>query len=158
MISISVCMIVKDEEEVLARCLNSLAGIADEIIIVDTGSGDATKQIAAAYTERIYDFAWVDDFSAARNYSFSKATMEYIYVADADEVIEEGERQKFLKLKRELDRRVEIVQMLYTNQLSCNLTRNCARNSTAGCAIFSGRSRFTRRCGLHRLFLIRISA
>ena len=124
MISISVCMIVKDEEEVLARCLNSLAGIADEIIIVDTGSGDATKQIAAAYTERIYDFAWVDDFSAARNYSFSKATMEYIYVADADEVIEEGERQKFLKLKRELDRRVEIVQMLYTNQLSCNTTYN----------------------------------
>ncbi len=124
MISISVCMIVKDEEEVLARCLNSLAGIADEIIIVDTGSGDATKQIAAAYTERIYDFAWVDDFSAARNYSFSKATMEYIYVADADEVIEEGERQKFLKLKRELDNRVEIVQMVYTNQLSCNTTYN----------------------------------
>ncbi|MDE7325215.1 MAG: glycosyltransferase family 2 protein [Lachnospiraceae bacterium] len=124
MISISVCMIVKDEEKVLARCLDSLAGIADEIIIVDTGSQDATKQIAAAYTDHIYDFAWVYDFSAARNYSFSKATKEYIYVADADEVIQEGERQKFLKLKEELDPRVEIVQMLYTNQLSYNTTYN----------------------------------
>ncbi len=124
MISISVCMIVKNEEKVLARCLNSLSGIADEIVIVDTGSSDRTKEIAAAYTNKIYDFVWVDDFSAARNYSFSKATMEYIYVADADEVIEEGERQKFIKLKRELDPGVEIVQMIYTNQLSYNTTYN----------------------------------
>lgn len=124
MISISVCMIVKNEEKVLARCLNSLCGIADEIVIVDTGSSDRTKEIAAAYTNKIYDFLWVDDFSAARNYSFSKATMEYIYVADADEVIEEGERQKFIKLKEELDPGVEIVQMIYTNQLSYNTTYN----------------------------------
>lgn len=61
MISISVCMIVKNEEKVLARCLNSLCGIADEIVIVDTGSSDRTKEIAAAYTNKIYDFLWVDD-------------------------------------------------------------------------------------------------
>ena len=86
MITISVCMIVKNEERVLARCLDSLSGLADEIIIVDTGSDDKTKEIALSYTDHVYDFVWVDDFSAARNYSFSKAAMVYIYVADADEV------------------------------------------------------------------------
>ena len=89
MISISVCMIVKNEEAVLARCLDSLQQIADEIIIVDTGSTDRTKEIAALYTSRIYDFTWVHDFSAARNFAFSKATKDYIYSADADEVLEE---------------------------------------------------------------------
>lgn len=124
MITISVCMIVKNEEQVLARCLDSLKGIADEIIIVDTGSTDSTKEIAGRYTDKIYDFQWIDDFSAARNFSFSKATQEYIYVADADEVIEETERQRFISLKETLDPSIEIVQMLYTNQLQFNTTYN----------------------------------
>ena len=124
MITISVCMIVKNEEKVLARCLNSLAGIAEETIIVDTGSTDATKEIARRYTDKVYDFEWIDDFAAARNFSFSKAGMEYIYVADADEVLDEPERQRFLQLKRTLDRSVEIVQMLYTNQLEFGTTYN----------------------------------
>ena len=77
LITISLCMIVKNEEKVLARCLESAKGFADEIIIVDTGSQDRTKEIARAYTEKIYDFSWKDDFSAARNESFSKASMDY---------------------------------------------------------------------------------
>lgn len=85
MATISLCMIVKNESAVLARCLDSIADLMDEIIIVDTGSTDNTKEIAAQYTSRIYDFKWTSDFSAARNFSFSKATMEYIYTADADE-------------------------------------------------------------------------
>lgn len=117
-------MIVKNEEQVLARCLDSLREIADEVIIVDTGSADCTKQIAQKYTDKVYDFEWLNDFSAARNFSFSKASMEYIYTADADEVIEEAEREKFLRLKQELDPSVEIVQMLYTNQLQFNTTYN----------------------------------
>lgn len=117
MITISLCMIVKNEERVLARCLNSLAGLMDEIIIVDTGSTDATRQIAARYTDRIYDFEWIDDFSAARNFAFSKATREYIYTADADEVLSEENRELFRQLKATLLPQIEIVQMKYGNQL-----------------------------------------
>lgn len=124
MITISVCMIVKNEEKVLARCLDSLKDLVEEIIIVDTGSTDATKQIAANYTDKIYDFEWIDDFSAARNFSFSKATMDYIYVADADEVIDEENRQRFLLLKECLLSEIDIVQMKYANQLSFNTTYN----------------------------------
>ena len=117
MISISVCMIVKNEEKILARCLDSLKGIADEMVIVDTGSTDRTKEIAQTYTDKIYDFEWIDDFSAARNYAFSKATKEYVYMADADEVIDEENRRRFLLLKEMLSSEVEIVQMYYDNQL-----------------------------------------
>lgn len=124
MITISVCMIVKNEEAILARCLDSLRDIADEIIIVDTGSTDATRQIAAKYTDKVYDFEWCDDFAAARNEAFSKATKEYIYSADADEVIDEENRQRFLALKQALLPEIEIVQMKYANQLEFNTTYN----------------------------------
>ena len=61
--TISLCMIVKNEEKILRRCLDSLNGIYDEAIIVDTGSTDSTKAIAAEYTDKVYDFEWVYDFS-----------------------------------------------------------------------------------------------
>lgn len=124
MIKISLCMIVKNEERVLARCLDSLRGLMDEIIIVDTGSTDATKEIAAKYTDQIYDFTWNDDFAAARNFSFSKANMDYIYVADADEVLDEKNREEFAKLKQVLLPEIDIVQMYYCNQLQHNTTYN----------------------------------
>lgn len=124
MITISVCMIVKNEEKVLKRCLTSLVPIADEIIVVDTGSTDRTKEIASEYTKQIYDFTWVDDFSQARNFSFSKATMDYIYIADADEVLKEENCKKFLQLKQVLLSEIDIVQMYYENQLQFNTTYN----------------------------------
>ena len=127
MVTISVCMIVKNEEAVLARCLDSLKGIAEEIIIVDTGSTDRTKEIAEKYTDKIYDVVWVNDFSAARNFAFSKATMEYIYSADADEVLEEKDRQKFLQLKQVLLPEIEIVEMIYVNPEDCNMVYNFTR-------------------------------
>ncbi len=115
--TVSICMIVKNEEQVLKRCLDSCADLADEIIIVDTGSTDATKQIAAAYTDKIYDFEWIGDFSAARNYAFSLCTMDYIYSVDADEVLDEENRERFRILKENLLPEIEIVQMKYGNQL-----------------------------------------
>ena len=78
----SLCMIVKNESRTLARCLDSLKDIMDEIIIVDTGSTDDTKKIASRYTTKIYDYEWSDDFAAARNFAFSKAVGDYIYSAD----------------------------------------------------------------------------
>ena len=124
MITISLCMIVKNEEKVLKRCLDSLKGLMDEIIIVDTGSEDQTKEIAAGYTDKIYDFEWVDDFSAARNYAFSKAEMEYIYSADADEILSEENYLKFKHLKETLLPEIEIVQMKYGNQLEFGTVYN----------------------------------
>ncbi|MCR5208589.1 MAG: glycosyltransferase family 2 protein [Lachnospiraceae bacterium] len=124
MATISLCMIVKNEEKVLKRCLDSFRAVADEIVIVDTGSLDSTKEIAAAYTDKVYDFKWVDDFSEARNFAFSKTSMEYIYSADADEVLDEENAKKFLALKEALLPEVEIVQMLYVNRHSYRTTEN----------------------------------
>lgn len=111
--TISLCMIVKNEEQVLARCLDSAAGLVDEIIIVDTGSADQTVAIAQRYTSCVYLFPWNDDFAAARNYSFSKATKEYCMWLDADDVIEEQQQKKFLQMKAELPPDVDIVVMKY---------------------------------------------
>lgn len=127
MISVSLCMIVKNEERVLARCLDSLCELMDEIIIVDTGSTDSTMDIARKYTDKVYHFTWRDDFSAARNYSFSKATKEYIYVADADEVLDRENQIKFRQLKEVLLPEIEIVQMFYCNQMQYNTTYNFDR-------------------------------
>ncbi len=122
--TISVCMIVKNEERCLRRCLNSLKDIADELIIVDTGSTDSTKSIACEYTDKIYDFAWTGNFSDARNYSFSLATCDYIYCADADEELDAENIEKFKVLKNALLPEIEIVQMYYCNQMDNNTIYN----------------------------------
>lgn len=124
MIKISLCMIVKNEEKNLARALTCLTPIMDELIIVDTGSTDNTKEIASQFTTKIYDYTWKQDFADARNYALSKATMDYIYVADADEVIDELNQQRFLQLKQVLLPEIDIVQMYYTNQLEYGTTYN----------------------------------
>ena len=109
MIKLSLCMIVKVEETVLERCLESAAGKnnrqenpTDEIIIADTGSTDGTKKIAEAYGAKIYDFPWKNDFSAARNFAFSKATGDYILWLDADDYISDEARKKLFALKKRL--------------------------------------------------------
>lgn len=128
MITISLCMIVKNESKVLDRCLSTISDMVEEIIIVDTGSNDNTKEIASKYTDKIYDYEWNDDFAAARNFAFSKATMEYIYTADADEVIDELNRTKFIELKRAMLPEIEIVQMLYLTDMRYNTTENYNRD------------------------------
>ncbi len=91
-LSLSVCMIVKDEEKNVSDCLESIKDVADEIIVVDTGSIDNTKEIVSKYTTKIYDFKWIDDFSAARNHSLSKATGDFILWLDADDIVENPEK------------------------------------------------------------------
>ena len=113
MITISLCMIVRDEEAVLARCLDSVQEAVDEIIIVDTGSIDRTREIARQYTEKVYDFTWCDDFSAARNYAFAQGTMDYLMWLDADDLLPLHSKQALLELKQNLDPQVCVVMMPY---------------------------------------------
>lgn len=95
--TISLCMIVKDEEKHLRRCLDSAKDKVNEIIIVDTGSIDSTIDIARQYTSQIYLYKWSDDFAAARNYSIQYATSDYILILDADEYLDSN-----ADLKRDL--------------------------------------------------------
>ena len=91
-IFLSACLIVRDSEEDLAWCLDGLAGEVDEIVVVDTGSQDATKRIARHYTKRIYEFRWQDDFSAARNFALSKARGAWVFFVDSDERLTDASR------------------------------------------------------------------
>ncbi len=113
MIKISLCMIVKNESDSLRRCLNSIKDAVDEIVIVDTGSTDDTKNIAYEFTDRVYDFVWIDDFSAARNFSLSKASYDYIMWLDADDVITAENTKKLLQLKQTLTADTAVIYMPY---------------------------------------------
>ena len=86
-LNISVCIITKNEEKHLPQTLKAIKDLGFEIVIVDTGSTDDTKKIARNYTDKVYDFEWCDDFSAARNFSISKASNDWILVLDSDEVV-----------------------------------------------------------------------
>lgn len=88
MLPISVCIIAKNEEKYINECLRRLSVYDWEIVVVDTGSTDNTVEIAKAYTPNVYHFDWINDFSAARNYSISMATNDYILVVDCDEYME----------------------------------------------------------------------
>jgi len=96
--TLSACLIVKNEEKFLEQCLQSIKDLADEIIIVDTGSTDRTKEIAQRFTNKVYDFPWCNDFSAARNQSLKYAVGEWILVLDADETISQEDHHKIKEL------------------------------------------------------------
>lgn len=112
-ITVSLCIIVKNEEKTIGNCLDSVKDLCDEIIIVDTGSTDQTKEIVKNYTDRILNFTWIDDFAAARNFAFSQATMDYILWLDADDILIPPDQEKFLALKKSLDPTVDAVSMPY---------------------------------------------
>lgn len=95
---ISVCIIGKNESKVIEHCLKSIKPYGYEIIYTDTGSTDNTKDIAAKYTDKIYDYEWCNDFSAARNFCCSKASSPFILVLDCDEYIETLEKEHLEKL------------------------------------------------------------
>lgn len=85
---LSICIITKNEEQNIACCLQCLTPYDFEVIVVDTGSTDRTKEIAATYTEHVYDFVWCDDFAAAKNFAVSKASNPHVMVLDSDEFVE----------------------------------------------------------------------
>jgi len=95
---ISLCMIVRNEEKRLGKCLASVINLVHEIIVVDTGSRDRTKDIAGRFGGRIFDFAWADDFAAARNSGLRQASGDWILVLDADEYLEEATGAKIMEL------------------------------------------------------------
>ncbi len=96
--SVSLTMIVRDEEKNLPACLGSVRGLFDEIVVVDTGSKDRTREIAAEFGARVFDFVWVDDFAAARNAALARATGDYAFWLDADDVVDPAQREALVEL------------------------------------------------------------
>ncbi|MDO4555657.1 MAG: glycosyltransferase family 2 protein [Lachnospiraceae bacterium] len=113
MITISLCMIVKNEEDILGRILSQISPVVDEIIIVDTGSTDQTKKIARRFTSLIFDYPWNMDFAAARNMACKKASMDYWMWLDADDFITPHWIDEMKKLKYSLDPTIDVVMMKY---------------------------------------------
>ncbi len=118
--TISVCIITLNEEKVIKRLLNCVKKFADEIILVDTGSVDKTVEIAKEFTDKIYYFKWVDDFSKARNFAFSKAKCDYLFWIDADDVITDENVYKILKIKSQSNVLVDVYMFKY----SCGFDNN----------------------------------
>ena len=92
----SLTVIAGDEETNLPRCLASVRGIFDEIVVVDTGSVDRTREVAREYGAKVFEFAWIDDFAAARNAALDHASGDYAFWLDADDVIEPDQREKLM--------------------------------------------------------------
>ena len=117
MFPISVCIIGKNEEKFLEGCLQNLSAYDWEIVFVDTGSTDKTKEIALKYTKNVYDFEWINDFSAARNFAASKATREWILAIDCDEYVQTFDQNALIKMLKAHPTSSAFIDV-------CNLTSN----------------------------------
>lgn len=135
MITISLCMIVKDEEGALPYCLYTVKDIVDEIIIVDMYSSDKTKEMARKFTDKIYDFKYEGDYSKVRNFSFSKATKDYILWLDSHDILLDNDRLKLMQLKRNLNDNVDVVMMKY----------NCGKDENGNMQLPFTRERLVKR-------------
>lgn len=112
-------MIVKNEQDFIGRCLNSIKDFADEIIIIDTGSADSTLQIAKKFTDKVHQHEWPNDFSKARNISLGYATKDWILVLDADEIISKEDLKKIKELiSQDSICAYSFIQRNYTNNSS----------------------------------------
>ncbi len=100
---LSLCMMVRNEEANLPACLASVDGVPDDVVIVDTGSTDRTKELARRHGARVFDFAWCDSFSAARNEALRHARGQYIFWMDADDRLDGPNRERLRALVRGLD-------------------------------------------------------
>ena len=98
--NVSLCMIVKDEEANLPRCLRAVQGLVRQLVVVDTGSKDRTREIAASFGAELHEFPWINDFSAARNFSLRFATSPWVMYLDADEEMAPESAARFLETIR----------------------------------------------------------
>ena len=110
--TLSLCMIVKNEEALLPTCLESVKDHVDEIVIVDTGSTDRTVEVATKYNAKIYHHPWENSFSKARNYSLKYATCDWILILDADEEISGNDAPRLKSLIRESSADLIYLQVL----------------------------------------------
>ena len=139
--TISVCIIAKNEETRIERLLSSLAPYSFEIILVDTGSTDRTREIAVRYTDCIYDFPWIDDFSAAKNYAIEQCGGDWIALLDADEYMmpeDAGECMRLLDLWKEAEAEHwndEMENELHINRIAL---RNLAELVLEGGMLYKG--------------------
>lgn len=107
-------MMVRNEEAYLSTCLSSIKKLADEIIVVDTGSEDRTVDIARMHGAKVYDFRWVDDFAAVRNFSLEKARGDWILILDADETISAKDHGNFIRLLQNTGRNESLAFVMTT--------------------------------------------
>ena len=113
-------MIVKNEEDCIATCLNSIKGICDEIVIVDTGCNDRTMEVVAEINKdygkiKTYTYQWRDDFSHARNFAMSNFTTDYCFTTDADEEFSEGLQEEIKKLKEDDFKNYNAIELYLIN-------------------------------------------
>lgn len=108
---VSVCMIAKNEEEYIEQCLKKLLRYGMEIVVVDTGSTDRTKEIASKYADKLFDFVWCDDFSAARNFAIGKASNNWVLILDCDEYVQEIDVAKLRTCMQKYPRNVGIAEI-----------------------------------------------
>jgi Glycosyl transferase family 2/Tetratricopeptide repeat len=120
--TVSLCMIVRNEAGQLAQCLAPVASLFDEIVIVDTGSQDATKRVAAQFTTHVFDFAWCDDFAAARNEALRRAHGNWVYWLDADDRVtgENVERLRALIAQLDHQPRAYLMNTVCSSQYACD--------------------------------------
>ncbi|WP_315793788.1 glycosyltransferase family 2 protein [Paenibacillus sp. BIC5C1] len=123
--SVSAAMIVKDSERCIARCLDSIVDAVDEIVIVDTGSEDATIAIIKEYIQKhpyikLYHYEWIDDFAAARNYSLQQVTHDWVFVVDSDDVLPATEQTKvrsYVQKQKEIGQEA-VFDIIYDNTVA----------------------------------------
>lgn len=119
--NLSLCLIVKNEQENIEKCLANASLFSDEIIVVDTGSTDDTKLLARKFTDKIYDFEWVHDFSKARNYAFSLASSSYLMWLDADDIVTDRTVKSILKWKED-EEECDVLICPYVTSYEADLT------------------------------------
>jgi glycosyltransferase involved in cell wall biosynthesis len=108
-------MIVKNEEEMLGGCLESVKGCVDEMVVVDTGSTDRTKEIALEHGAKVYDFEWIEDFAAARNFAKSHCSSDYVLSLDADERLNPEEAEALRTSLNEADPKHNVIFLILSN-------------------------------------------